>query len=59
MIYVGRFNESEIKEGIDKIKTKEAMNNHNLRYTNTKLIKKAGKIVAMDIWVCDKDEFAL
>lgn len=59
MIYVGRFDENDIKHGIDKQKVKEAMQKHNLKYTNTKLVKQAGKVIAIDIWVCDATEFKL
>lgn len=59
MIYVGRFNEEDLKNGRDKIETKKAMEKHNLNYTNTKLIKRSNKIIAIDIWVCDKDEFTI
>lgn len=59
MIYVGRFNEEDLKNGTDKIKTQQAMEKHNLKFTNTKLIKQSGKIVAMDIWVCEADEFEI
>lgn len=59
MIYVGRFNEDDLRNGVDKKETKKAMEQHNLNYTETKLIKKSGKIVAMDIWVCNADEFKI
>lgn len=59
MIYVGRFSEEEIKNGVDKIEVKKAMEKHNLKYTETKFVKKSGKIVAMDIWVCTADEFTI
>ena len=58
MIYVGRFDENDIKHGIDKQKVKKAMQKkHNLKYTNAKLVKQAGKVIAIDIWVCDSYEF--
>lgn len=59
MIYVGRFNEEDLKKGRDKIETKKAMEKHDLKYTNTKLIKHLNKIIAIDIWVCSKDEFTI
>lgn len=57
MIYVGRFDENDIKHGIDKQNVKSAMQKHNLKYTNTKFVKQAGKVIAIDIWVCDTTEF--
>ena len=59
MIYVGRFNEEDLKKGKDKIEVKKAMEKHNLKYTNTKLVQKSNKIIGIDIWVCDENEFTI
>lgn len=59
MILVGTFNEDEIANGADKKAVAEAKEKHGLQYTETKLVKKAGKIVGLKIWVCDADSFTL
>ena len=59
MIYVGRFSEEDMISKIDKIKVQEAMDKHNLKYTNTKLVKKSGKIIGLDIWICNANEIDL
>lgn len=52
-IYVGEFTESDLDAGKDKALVAEAKERTGLKYTNTKLVKKRGKIVALKIWVCD------
>lgn len=58
-VYVGQFTEDDLKNGVDKKKIAEAKKENNLKYVNTKLVKKGGKIVAMKVWVCDFDSFVL
>ena len=56
MIYVGRFDEDDMRNGTDKVEMQIAMDKHSLNYTNTKLVRESGKIVGLDIWVCTADE---
>lgn len=58
-VLVGTFDENDISQGIDKTAVNAAKEKHNLRYTETKLIKKGGEIVGIKIWVCDADTFTL
>lgn len=55
-VYVGEFSESDLDAGIDKKAVSEAKARTGLKYTNTMLVKKRGKIVALKIWVCDFDD---
>lgn len=59
MILVGTFDENDLSQGKDKEAIKEAKEKYGLKYTETKLIKKRGKIVGLKVWVCDSDEFTL
>lgn len=52
-IYVGEFSKSEIDSGLDKVCVSQMQKKTGLNYTNTKLVKKHGKIVAIRIWGCD------
>lgn len=52
-VYVGQFNEDELRSGIDKRKVAEAMEEYQLKYTRTKFVKKKGEIVGLKIWVTD------
>lgn len=58
-IYVGRFNEEDITNGIDKKATQEKMSETGLKYTNTRYVIKKGQIVALDVWVCNAEDFEL
>lgn len=58
-ILVGTFEEADLAAGRDKEAVKEAKEKHGLGYTETKLVKKKGKIVGIKIWVCDSDTFTL
>lgn len=52
-IYVGRFNEQECRDGIDKKVVFQKMEETGLKYTNTRFVKKRGEIVGLDVWVCN------
>ena len=52
-VYVGEFTESDLNAGKDKELVAEAMEKTGMKYTNTKMVKKRGKIVSIKIWVCD------
>lgn len=58
-VLVGTFNEEDLAQGRDKIAVSEAKEKYNLKYTNTKLIKRGGVIIGIRIWVCDMDTFKL
>lgn len=56
-VYVGRFSEQDLSTGQDKAAVEKAMQETGLNYTNTKLVKRKGEIIAMDVWVCDATSF--
>ena len=59
-IYVGRFTENQLRRKEDKKAVEAKKAEYGLNYVNTEFVKKGGKIVAMDIWVCsleDCDQF--
>jgi hypothetical protein len=53
IIYIGQFNEEEIKRGKDKAKLKEIQKKTGLKYNHTRLVKKQGEIAAIKVWACD------
>lgn len=58
-VYVGQFNEEDLKNGTDKQKIAEAMEQHQLKYTRTKFVKKKGEIVGIKVWVTDDFDLEL
>ena len=59
MLYVGQFNESQLiakedKKAIEKVQ----QDNDSLKYVDTKLVKKKGKIVAIKIWLLTVEEYS-
>ena len=59
MLYVGQFNESQLiakedKKAIEKVQQE----NDSLKYVDTKLVKKKGKIVAIKIWLLTVEEYS-
>ena len=58
-VLVGTFSERDLAQGKDKEAVKKAKVEHDLKYTETALVKKGGKIVGIKIWVCDFDTFTL
>lgn len=59
MKYVGRFNENDIKRGVDKERVEEMMKETGLKYTETKIVMKNKIPIGLDIWVCDAESFSL
>lgn len=58
-VLVGDFTEDDLKNKRDKIAVEQKMKETGLKYTNTKIIKRNGKSVALRIWVCDVETFKL
>lgn len=52
-VFVGEFSDSDLANGLDKARVAAAQEQAGLNYTNTKLVKRRGKIVGIKIWVCD------
>lgn len=57
--YVGEFSAHDLICGFDKIAVENAMYETGLKYTNTKLVKRNGEVVAMKIWVCDMQDLKI
>ena len=60
-VYVGRFNEDDLKAERDKTATirKKAETDYKYKYVNTKLIRKDGKIIAIEIYLCTAEDFKI
>lgn len=55
--YVGRFTEAQLKNKEDKKAIEKAQKETGLKYVDTKMVKKAGKIVAMDVYLIDEETY--
>ena len=54
-IYIGKFNEEQIRNKEDKKAVKLAQEkNKEYIYIDSQIIKKGGKIVGLNIWICNK-----
>lgn len=59
MLYVGQFNESQLIAAEDKKAIKRIQQeNDSLKYVDTKLVTKKGKVVAMKIWLLTIEEYS-
>lgn len=58
-IYVGEFSEKDLESGVDRVRVSEMQEKTGMKYTNTKLVKRDGKIVGMKIWVCNAEDFEI
>lgn len=59
MVYVGRFNEEQIKNGTQKIEVEKKQKETGLNYVESKIVYKNKKSVGIDIWVCNAKEFTI
>jgi len=55
-VFVGEFSEQDLANGVDEIRIREMKEKTGLKYINTEFVKRAGKIVAIKVWVCSLDE---
>lgn len=58
-IYVGEFSEKDLEIGLDEVRVSEMKEKTGMNYTNTKLVKRDGKIVGLRIWVCNAEDFEI
>lgn len=59
MVYVGNFNENDLKNGRDKEAVAKAKAETGLDYVVTKIATKRGEPVGIMIWVCTAEEFTI
>ena len=57
MVYIGQFNEQQLREGKDKSLVAQKMNETGLKYTKTEFVKKGSKIVGLKIWLVTNEEY--
>jgi hypothetical protein len=55
-IKVGTFDEAQLKKGEDKIATEKAKKESGLTYTDTKIIKKGGKMF-LEVYLVPNNEY--
>ena len=58
-ILVGTYNENDLANGKDKVDVQRAKKETGYKYTNTDFVKKNGKIILADIYVCSLEDFKL
>lgn len=58
-VFVGRFNEADLTQGSDKKAVQKAKEETGYKFTNTRIIKKGSKPIALDIWVCTAEDFKI
>ena len=57
MIYVGQFNEDQLRKKEDKKLVAKKMNETGLKYTKTAFVKKNKKIVGLKVWLLTNEEY--
>lgn len=55
-VFVGTFNEEDIKNNVDKQKLKEIQAATGLKYCNTEYVKKKGIIIGIKLWACSLED---
>ena len=56
MIFVGCFNEEQIRNKEDMKVVEKTKEETGLQYVKTDYVKKKNKIIGLKIWVCDRNE---
>ena len=57
MIYVGQFNENQLRNGEDSVLVSKKMNETGLKYTRTSFVKKGSKIIGLKVWLLTNEEY--
>ena len=57
--YVGRFNEKDIRDGLDKKAVEKAKEETGLKYTNQEIVYKNQEPIAIKLYVCDLEHMLL
>ena len=59
MVYVGQFDETQLKSGVDKqmVEQMKSESNGSLRYVKTKFVKKGKQIVGLKVWLMTSEEY--
>ena len=58
-IYVGTFNEQDLKEHKDKQALEKVQEKTGLQYTNTKLVMKRKEIIGIKVYACNSEDFKI
>lgn len=58
MVYVGQFNEQEVKSKADKKAIKKTADETGLKYTLSKIVYNGKKPIGIKVWCCSFDEYA-
>jgi hypothetical protein len=57
-VYLGEFSKQDLEKGLDKQAISKAIDDennkrNNIKFIDSKLVKKAGQIVSMKVWLTD------
>lgn len=58
-ILVGAYTENDLSKGKDKEDVKKMSEKTGYKYTNTELVKRGNRVVAMKVYVCSAEDFKL
>lgn len=57
MIYIGQFNENQLRNGEDRVLVSKKMEETGLKYTRTAFVKKGRKIIGLKVWLLTNEEY--
>lgn len=57
MIFVGQFNENQLRNGEDKMLVSEMMKETGLKYTRTAFVEQGRKIIGLKVWLLTNTEY--
>lgn len=57
--YIGKFDEHDLNNGVDKTEVEKAKKETGLQYTNQKVIYKNKKPIGIELYVCDINDLRI
>jgi len=57
MLYIGQFNEQQLRNGEDKTLVAQKKQETGMKYTKTCIVKKGKQMVGLKIWLLTNEEF--
>ena len=58
-VFVGEFNEAQLKNGDDKVALEQMRNKTGLEYVNTEFSRKNGAITGLKLYVCTLEDMKI
>ena len=57
MVYIGQFNEQQLRNGEDKKLVEQKKQETGMKYTRTRIVKKGRQMVGLKIWLLTNEEY--